>query len=1525
MSGWGLANPAGLLWGLLALPIVALHVLRPRRVQAKVSATFLWRQVTTPVTASRPWQRLIPSWLLALQVLTALLLGLLMAQPVRLTDETLADHTIFVIDGSGSMSATDGAPRRIDRARERAAELRSELPAGATASIVLAGNDARALLTHATDEQAFSEALGLLETTDGSADIVGAFALASGLDTSEGSSRVVFISDGGISDADVRAAPVGTRYEAVGTSATNRGITQFSVEPTDGGLLARITVTHFGGPAATQTVRVDVDGITSTKVEVDLGGDGSDVVNLALPVPLGERIEAFLEGEDVLTLDNRAVATVARRPEVQVLWAGPENPFLSAALEASPGLTVTRADAIGPTIDPAIDVIIADGVSVPEGLDLPVFAIAPPGGADTVSVVGEVTAPALTLVRSTEPLVADLDFGDVLLATSQRITVPPEADVLLGAEGAPLLVSVQRPGGDLVYLAFELDQSTLPLQLAFPVLVDRVVADLSELTQPPARLPVGAALPLDPRLPALVTSPLGTSETIAPGTSRPRADRIGFWSIEQEGRPTILVAVSAQREESQVAPAPDLAFQAAFEGTEEAELDRAEEPVRTPIVLAVLALLPVEWLLARRQRGVGHRQWRTAAAVRVAVAAALVAVLIGPSFDRPTDHVATVFLIDASDSLGGAGRASAVAVVRDALATQPDDTRAGIVVFGQDARLESLVRSDPTFDRVSVRIDSSGTDLSAALRLGAASLPTDARQRLVLVTDGKATVGDQAAEIERLATEGIPVDIVVIDRGTAGDVAIGSIETPSVARDGEQVSVKVEVVAPADTSARVTLFRDGDEVEVRDVDLAAGTNTLEFVDTPDGEGVLRYQVEVDAAGDDQNANDVGYAALSVEGAQKILVVEGRAGVADGLEAALTATGLSFDTVTAVRIPSIDDLAQYASIILVDVDRLDLSDGQVAALSAVVRDLGRGMVAIGGTHSFGVGGYRESDLEELLPVISEITDPLRRQTVAEVLAIDTSGSMAACHCDENGENGLGGVDRLGGGVTKTGIARNAAARAIAALAATDEVGVLTMDATDRWAIELQPNPSQDVIDDGLGQLVPDGPTFVDTGLLTAAEALRASNASLKHIIFFSDGFTEPGTLATLESQAADLLAEGITVSVVATGEGAADDLEPIALAGGGRYYPGRNLDQIPELIVQEAIIASRDFINEGTFHPVLASSSDAVRDLTASPALLGYVATTAKPTARVDLRIGPDEDPLLASWRVGLGRVTAWTSDGGERWLGGWNGWDGTPTFWADVIKETFPVASTGGGIVAKIVDGQLQVAIEGTVDWPADAVAKVRVAGPDGTSVEVPLERIDAATFSATTAIDAAGVYAIGGQVSAGETLWAGVGLTTRSYPAEYAPLPAPTAELAEMARSTGGRLDPDTSDLFSAVATDPGRRLVDLTRWLLLFALLAWPVAVALSRLAWPRGVAAIGNRRAADTVTALRQRLPKMTDPELRPRPPTVEAPPPRTATSKPVTPAPAPPPVATPAAPADRDEPPSGSTVNRLLDRKRNRPDS
>ncbi|MFV0260714.1 MAG: VWA domain-containing protein, partial [Acidimicrobiales bacterium] len=1013
------------------------------------------------------------------------------------------------------------------------------------------------------------------------------------------------------------------------------------------------------------------------------------------------------------------------------------------------------------------------------------------------------------------------------------------------------------------------------------------------------------------------------------------ADRVGFWTGEQPDLGGPMVAVGVDRDESSLTPAVDLPFTEAFAGTT-GPRPRGQRPLAAPVVGLLLVVLAAEYTLARRRRGVGRRQWRLAAGLRVAVAAALLAALIAPTVSRPANEVATIFLIDTSASMSPAARAEAAATVGDALAAKPDDSPAAVVVFGADARLETLLSTDPAFAGVSVVTDPSGTDLSAALRLGAAALPAEARHRLVLVSDGRVTSGDTDAEAARLAEGTVPVDVVVVGGTVGSDAAVSGVDVPAGASVGDRIDVDVRVVATEPGPVEVVLStEDGREVGRRTVTLGdpadpnapsgaspvPDTATVRFSDTVGEEGVVRYRAMVSRPGDAVDANDVGFAAVPVSGTERVLVVEGTAGAANGLAAALRAGGLTVDVVGTGSIPSIDALSDYASTVLVDVDRLDLSDAQVVDLVAATRDLGRGLVVIGGTSSYALGGYRSSDLEEILPVESEITDPLRRQSVAEVLAIDTSGSMAACHCDESGRNGLGGGNRISGGVRKTTIAATAVTRAIAALEATDEVGLLSMDADDQWLINLQPRPDQATVDEAVARLVPDGPTHLDTGLATAAEELRASDANLKHVILFSDGFTEPGHLDALEEEATRLRAEGITVSVVATGEGAAADLEPVAEAGGGRFYPGTSLDQVPDLIVQEAVLASRSFVNEGDFLPVVASDRPPVTGLTSSPPLNGYIATTARPTASVDLRIGPDQDPLLASWTTGLGRVTAWTSDAGERWAAPWAGWDGSPAFWTGVVKDTFPTGNQGGGVSSRIVDGHLEVAVEGDEAWPDDAVATVTVAGPDGARQEVPLERVDGTVFAGSVPVDGAGTYAVGAAVSQGDaTVWSGTALANQSYPAEYAPRPVGRDELVRLADRTGGRVDPEPVAMFDSAGTVAGTHRVDLGPWLLLFAVLAWPVAVALSRLRWPRGLLAEGTQRASSTVTELRARLPKMTDPARpEPAPPVTgptrgEVPAPTTGPTDPVRGVP----VAAP--PAGEED----STVSALLRRKRSRRD-
>jgi protein-arginine kinase len=59
----------------------------------------------------------------------------------------------------------------------------------------------------------------------------------------------------------------------------------------------------------------------------------------------------------------------------------------------------------------------------------------------------------------------------------------------------------------------------------------------------------------------------------------------------------------------------------------------------------------------------------------------------------------------------------------------------------------------------------------------------------------------------------------------------------------------------------------------------------------------------------------------------------------------------------------------------------------------VRDYGGGLMMLGGEESFGLGGYYRTPIEEALPVTMEVKQKVEIPSLAVVLSIDRSGSMA----------------------------------------------------------------------------------------------------------------------------------------------------------------------------------------------------------------------------------------------------------------------------------------------------------------------------------------------------------------------------------------------------------------------------------------------------------------------------------------------------------------------------------------------------
>ncbi|MFA9444028.1 VWA domain-containing protein [Egicoccus sp. AB-alg6-2] len=864
-----------------------------------------------------------------------------------------------------------------------------------------------------------------------------------------------------------------------------------------------------------------------------------------------------------------------------------------------------------------------------------------------------------------------------------------------------------------------------------------------------------------------------------------------------------------------------------------------------PAWLAALAVVPAVLWLGWRRAGTRDRALRRATALRGLAVGLLVLALTEPRWDAAGRGMDVVVVVDASDSTTAA-REEAHAWIDAAVAGQARGDRLAVAAVGRDAQVEHGLREQAPGGPLTVRVDGTETDLARGLRLAQGVAGSQQRRRVVLLTDGFATRGDAAQAIRELEESGIPVDIVPLggDGGSA-DVLVEGVRVPSRVRIGDAYDVTVVVTntGKAPAGATVVVTADGEEIHREARQLPPGRSEVRVPrvaasgdETSEAGGAIRYEARLESAASVESRNDLGVAGVQIEGPASVLVVDGSdgAGEADELVRLLEAGGLPVTRhAIGAGFPPLDRLLGHDATVLVDVHADQVGEAGAVALDAYVRDAGRGLTVVGGEQSYGVGGYDGTRLEELLPVFARIQDPQRRPSVAQALVVDVSGSMGACHCRPDGFGG--GPSATEAGPNKTDISREAVARAIENLDAQDTVGVLAFHTEAEWVLPLQQLPSAAIVEDALGSLYPDGDTSIGAALEEAIAGLKDADARLRHIVLFTDGFTNEMGLEEVAAEAAEA---GITLSVVGTGEGTGEVLERMAEAGGGRFYPGRDLASIPSVLASEVQLVSRPLIEEGRFTPIVTAVDAVTATLTESPPLLGYVATTSKPNARTLLRIGDERDPLLATWQAGLGTVAAWTSDATPRWSAPWSGWDGARDLWGALVRSTLPGGEAGDvAAEADVTSDGLELRLGSGEPFPGDVAVTAVVVDPDGTRREVPLARTALDAFGATIPAGGDGVHAVTFLVERAGTETARRTVTAvRSYPAEYA---ASTGSAQATAALVGdlGRYDPDPATIFAREGTTPGSTPRDLTGWLLLLALLTLPVDVGLRRLRLERG----------------------------------------------------------------------------------------
>ncbi len=830
----------------------------------------------------------------------------------------------------------------------------------------------------------------------------------------------------------------------------------------------------------------------------------------------------------------------------------------------------------------------------------------------------------------------------------------------------------------------------------------------------------------------------------------------------------------------------------------------------------------------------------------------LVLSLAGLEISQPVDDLAVVFLLDHSDSMPLEAQAEALTYVRQAMRSMGPDDQSAVIVFGRDALVERAFSSDRTLGPIASVPDSSQTDLAGAIRLGLALYPPHTARRMVILSDGAETSGDAAQAASFAEAMGVELVAVPFEHQPAVEVSLVDVEMPSHLRQGERFELTLDIQASQSTTAEVRVFADEGLAVSGFHQLSRGLQRLRIPLTAGGPGFIRYQVQVAPQADTYYQNNELAAFSRVLGPPRLLLVAPAEGEPIGLSGqprpdeasqlarALVASGFILEQVLPTSVPSGDltGMAPYSGIILVDVPARQLSRRQMRNLQAYVRDLGGGLLAVGGPTSFGVGGYFRTPLEEALPVEMQIKDQMRRPGLALVFVIDRSGSMSS----------------TSGGAAKIELAKEAAARSVELLFPGDRVGVIAFDDSASWVVDMTEVDDPADVTDAIGSLGSGGGTDILAGLQAMARILPEDPASVKHVILLTDGGANPAGIPELVSQ---LWTEhNITLTTVGIGSDAAPFLAELAEIGHGRYHFAPDPESIPWIFTEETAMVSRSYIVEETFYPQQVAPSPILTGITETPPLHGYVAATGKDLARVVL-VSPAEDPILAIWQYGLGRSEAFTSDATGRWAKDWVTWPGYVDFWSQAVRavtarlEASPLhveVDMEGGEAILRVDARSEGG-----DYRNGLRLEANVISPDGSSQSYALRQVAPGSYRAAISPSGQGAYLI--RVSdltdaeVGSSLPATVAGWVLPYSPEYGYQTSDRAGFVQLVQANGGRLaddDPGSTFAHTLTAQAAARPIrpwaVALAAFLLVLDVAVRRLAVGISDLR--RGWATISER---------------------------------------------------------------------------------
>ena len=850
--------------------------------------------------------------------------------------------------------------------------------------------------------------------------------------------------------------------------------------------------------------------------------------------------------------------------------------------------------------------------------------------------------------------------------------------------------------------------------------------------------------------------------------------------------------------------------------------------ISNPFFFLLLGIIPILLIINSYTR-VEAARWRKIGTLllRLGAVFCLILALVGLQQKGQEDILAVVFLLDVSDSVPTVQQKAGIQQINAALdALKPTDLFS-VILFAGGAAVSVLNQSTAAQPHLteeilySVELDRTTTNLAGAIQLGLSLSPDGqvGQKRLVLLSDGVQNAGEAAALLDLVRASEIEIFTLPLLSEREYEVWVRTLETPSQVRVDETFPVRAIVETTADTAVQVRLYRNDIPVtEPQTRVLERGKQPIDFPQRISEENVYKYRIELSVANatGDNPENNTGYGVTRVYGTPHILYIEGDTGQTEALTTVLEMNSLAVKILSPSEFPTdLVTLQNSDAIILSNVSADELSALQMEHIESYVRDLGKGLVVIGGDRAFGRGGYHDTPLEKVLPL--EMTPRQKKESLALMLVVDASGSMA---------NYIGPYQKIQ-------LALEGVRASIRALDDEDRVGVIAFAAKIR--MDRPPTTAHEEMLREVGKLRPGSGTKMYPALEKAHERLQTVDAKQKHILLLSDGKSEGDFIPLAKRIAADKM----TLSTIAIGDADRALMKAIAEAGGGGYRDVRNISELPKIMADE-VRQTQQYTVQEPFQPSVNDGDyPMLAGIDRVPKLYGYIATSEKELAQTYIHSHEDH-PILAGWNYGLGRSIAFTSDVKPGWGADWIEWENFGKFWVQVVNWVLLSIDEAGDFDLRVTHqygrGQLFIDMASTIATHG-ITFDARIALPNAGGEVAELHRVTPTRYSAEFPVRERGSYLLTVQKNRdGQVESTAYESLVLSYPPEFAEFETNRQLLNALASRTNGIFEPSPKQITQHRGTAI-EHLKPLSFVLLIISLILFVLEMILRRFSIASG----------------------------------------------------------------------------------------